>query len=284
MRRIYLAFLASTIFVSAFAQKPTDQKGNLAPTGIRIDGRIAEWNGLPFTENKRTNLDYLLANDEKNLYLVIKSKESASTTKIMLGGISFNVNTDGKKKDKDAFSITYPLVKRAGRGAGGFGGGGRGGFGGGQNRTALSTAQRDSAALALHKTQLETVKEIRVLGFKDIQDTLISIYNEYSIKTVASFDDAGVYTYELSVPLAQLGLKSGEVKELAFQIKLNGLNAGSFGGGNGGGNGGGRNGGGGFGGGGRGGNGGGRSGGGSGNFQDLTMATDFWDKYTLAKK
>jgi hypothetical protein len=280
MRKIYLAFFASTLFISAFAQKSSDQKGNLAPGGIRIDGRITEWNGLPFTENKRTNLDYVLANDEKNLYLVIKSKEQASISKIMLGGISFIINTDGRKKDKDAFSITYPLVKRAGRGAQGFGAN-RGGFGGGQNRSEQTTAQRDSIALALHKTQLETVKEIKVLGFKAIQDTLISIYNEYSIKTVAAFDDAGAYTYELSVPLAQLGLKSSDAKEIAFQIKLNGLTAGPFGGRNGGGNGGG--GGGGFGGGGNRAGGGARTGRGSTNFQDLMLPTDFWDKYTLAK-
>ncbi|QIL40287.1 hypothetical protein G7074_14070 [Pedobacter sp. HDW13] len=116
MRKMYLAFFASTLFISAFAQKSSDRKGNLAPGGIRIDGHITEWNGLPFTENKRTNLDYVLANDEKNLYLVIKSKEQASISKIMLGGISFIINTDGRKKDKDAYSITYPLVKRAGRG------------------------------------------------------------------------------------------------------------------------------------------------------------------------
>ncbi|RQO79377.1 hypothetical protein DBR40_03190 [Pedobacter sp. KBW01] len=273
---MYLAFFASTLFISAFAQKSSDRKGNLAPGGIRIDGHITEWNGLPFTENKRTNLDYVLANDEKNLYLVIKSKEQASISKIMLGGISFIINTDGRKKDKDAYSITYPLVKRAGRGAQGFGAN-RGGFGGGQNRSEQTTAQRDSIALALHKTQLETVKEIKVLGFKAIQDTLISIYNEYSIKTVAVFDDAGVYTYELSVPLAQLGLKSSDAKEIAFQIKLNGLIAGSFGGRNGGGNGGG------FGGGGNRGGSGARTGGGSTNFQDLMLPTDFWDKYTLAK-
>ncbi|WP_443937883.1 hypothetical protein [Pedobacter sp. MW01-1-1] len=280
MRKTYLAVFASILCCSAFAQKMPAQKGNLAPAGIRIDGNINEWTSLPFTENKRTNLDYALANDDKNLYLIVKAKESATINKIMMGGISFTVNIDGKKKEKEVPSITYPLIKRAGRG-GGQGGSNRSAFGGGQNRTETTAKQRDSIALALHKTQIETVKEIKVLDFKGIQDTLISIYNEYSIKTVASFDDAGLFTYELAVPLAKLGLKKDDTRELAYQIKLNGLTMGSFGGGNrggGGGNGGGGN---------RGGGGGFQSSGGfrgGTDFQDLMSPTDFWDKYTLFKK
>lgn len=285
MNKIYFAFLLSFLCVVVKAQKTPDiQTASLpAPSNLKIDGKAAEWGDTFAANNKRTSLLYSLANDDKNLYLVIKGVGTANINKIMAGGITFNVNTDGKKKEKESVSITYPLVKRATRGQGG-GRQVRGGFGGGggQNRAPLTTAQRDSVSLVNHKTQLATVKEIKISGFKAITDTLISIYNEHSIKAVASFDAKGAMIYELAVPLSLLELSTDKPKEFVYQLKVNGLTmanmpASSIGsvsiggggrvvvGGAGGGN---------FGGGGGGGN----------NMQDMMSPTDFWGKYTLIKK
>lgn len=281
MKQIYFFLLALFLGVTLKAQKVPDVQATAlhAPHNLRIDGKANEWGENFAANNKRTSLLYSLANDDKNLYLVIKGVGSANINKIMLGGITFNVNLDGKKKEKESLSITYPLVKRASRGQGagrpGAGGQVRGGFG----RTPLTTAQRDSASLVNHKTQLATVKEIKISGFKSITDTLISIYNEYGIKAVASFDDQGAMIYELAIPLNVLELSIDKPKEFAYQIKVNGLIMTGFGGAGreGGNNGGGR---GGFGG------GGGFVGGGNGgnSMQDLMSPTDFWGKYTPIKK
>lgn len=278
MKICYLTICFALLGFSAFAQKlPDVQASNMpAPANIRIDGKASEWNDTYSAENKRTDIFYNIANDDKNLYLIIKSTEA---TKIMAGGITFTINTQGKKRDKDAMSVTYPLINRANR-AGGRGQGGQrqGGF---QNRTQQTQQQRDSAALVLHKSQLATVKEIKIAGFKAITDSLVSIYNEYGLKAVASFDQKGAYVYELAIPLSLLELNAGDGKELMYQIKLNGLSNMSFGANAGGG--------GGFGGG-RGGFGGARPSGGfgggnaGGSNQDLMSATDFWGKYTLYKK
>ncbi len=284
--KVILSTLSLAVFATiAFAQKlPDVQSASLsAPTGIKIDGKLTEWNGAFAAENRRTELFYSLANDEKNLYLVVKSSTPAGANKIMLGGISFTVNIQGKKKDKDAFAITYPIISRSRNqgGRNGQGQGRQGGQAGGQNRVQQTQQQRDSAALVMRKTQLATAKEIKVLGFKSITDSLVSIYNEYGIKAVASFDPQGAYVYELAIPLSLLELSPTTGQEIAYQIKLNGMSGMSFGGGNfggGGGNGGGRQGGG-FGG---GGNGGGGNFGGGG--QDLMSPTDFWGKYILPKK
>ncbi|MCY1527983.1 hypothetical protein D9M68_630730 [compost metagenome] len=148
----------------------------------------------------------------------------------------------------------------------------------------MTAAQRDSMSLAQHKTSLATVKEIKVTGFKNITDTLISIYNEYGIKAVASFDNSGAMIYELAVPLSLMELSTDQPAAFMYQLKVNGLVMTGFGGNNGGGNRGGggavvvggRAGGGGFG-------GGGNFGGGN-NMQDMMSPTDFWGKYTLLKK
>ncbi len=254
-----------------------------APANLRIDGKANEWEDTFSAENKRTSLLYSVANDDKFLYVVIKGIGTANINKIMAGGITFNVNTEGKKKEKEALSVTYPLVKRAPRGQGGGrqgmgqGGGGqaRTGFGGGQgqNRTPLSAAQRDSASLVQHKAQLATVKEIKISGFKSITDSLISIYNEHGLKAVAAFDSKWAMIYELAIPLSLLELSIDKPKEFVYQIKVNGLVMPGFGGGGGGNNfgGGGVRGGGGF-------------GGGGNNMQDIMSPTDFWGKYTLIKK
>ncbi|MBB2143853.1 hypothetical protein GM921_00010 [Pedobacter sp. LMG 31464] len=283
MKKIYLSLWMVFLAISSFAQKlPDIQTSNMAaPATVKIDGKTTEWNDSFAAENKRTELFYSIANDDKNLYLVLKSSSTTGSNKIMMGGITFLINTDGKKKEKDAITVTYPLIVRANRAQGGRGGQNRqgGGQGGFQNRTQQSTQQRDSIALVLHKTQLATVKEIKISGFKTITDSLISIYNEHGIKAVASFDQKGIYTCEFAIPLNLLGLSANDTKEFAYQIKVNGLSNMNFGG-NGGGFGGN---GGGFGGNGRGG-GGFTGGNNAGSGQDLMSPTDFWGKYSLAKK
>lgn len=292
MKIIYLSFLMFFLNTAIKAQKTPDIQITplIAPTMIKIDGKATEWGDEFAANNKRTSLLYSMANDDKNLYLVIKGIGTTIINKIMLGGITVSVNTNGKKREKESVSVTYPIIKRAARGQVGsrVQGAAQGGRGGnaagaavGQNRVQLTTTQRDSATLVNHKLQLATVKEIKVFGFKNITDSLISIYNEFGIKTVASFDDNGSMLYELAIPLNLLDLSTANPKEFAYQIKLNGLVTAGFGGG-GAGSFGGR---GGAGGAGRGGSGGfGGQGAGASNMQELMNPTDFWGKYTLIKK
>jgi hypothetical protein len=260
-----------------------------APAGVKIDGKINEWEDSFQAYNKSTRLFYTISNNEKYLYLAVTSTDAGNNTKIAAGGITLTINTAAKKKDKNAYSLTYPVITRALRGHG------RGLRGGGAQSDVTDTAVVNAA----HRQFISSAKEIKVLGFKDMDDTLISIYNEYGIKAAIGYDTLGNYSYELAVPLKVLGISPDSIKEIAYNIKVNGLQIAAnnaFRGGNGGGdNGGGGfagNGGGGFGGGGGGRRGGGTTGGGksAGNggnnidFADLTTPTDFWAKYTLATK
>lgn len=292
---ITFCFMVSSLTVTQ-AQKLSDvQDVSVWASAVKVDGKHNEWENNFKAMNKSTNLTYTLANDAKNLYLAIQSKDVTNNSKILLGGISLTVNPSGKKNDKEGFKVIYPVVaRRRPGGAPGAGGGattgvrvqggpGGGGFGRFQD---MSPMQRDSMQRAIARTQLGGAKEIKVFGFKDIPDSLISIYNEYSIKTIASISDEGVFMYELSIPLELLEMSADKPKEFSYNIKLNGLqiNFGGFAGGA-------RPGGGG----GEGapmvrvevaGGGGGGMGGGMGgfNFQDLITPTDFWGKYILTKE
>lgn len=279
------SILLAGFSLSGYAQKLPDvqEKGLIAPTGIRADGKDKEWNGNFQALNKRTNIYYTISNDDQNLYVAIRSTDAANNTKIMAGGITFSVNPDGKKKEKESISLTYPVVNRGNMNRGGGQGGGRrqmmtvmgGGGGGGQQ---VNKQQRDSMMAAMQRTQLAQVKEIKISGFKNTTDTLVSIYNEHGIKAVASIGNDHAFFYEIAIPLAAFGLSKDSNTEFAYHIKLNGLQIPGLDGGGFGGGGGGR---GGFGGGGFGPRGGGNSG---IDFQALISPTDFWGKYTLARK
>lgn len=273
------AFILSGTSSLAIAQKiqNVQETSVWAIAPVKIDGKTSDETFQAY--NKSTLLFYTLSNDANNIYLVVKSTDAANNNKIMMGGITVNINPNGKKKEKDGSSITFPVIARPQRGQGG----GNAGFQRPQQGQRLQGASADSAAAARRKQQLAAVKEIKVLGIKDITDSLISIYNEYGIVAVANFDEKGSYVYELAVPLKLLGLTPAS-KDFSYNIKVNGFQfGGGFGGGNrpavvmtdGGGGGGGQ--GGGF----RGGQGG---GGVRGGFDPSAfLPTDFWGKYSLAK-
>lgn len=313
--KLGLCVTASMGLFAARAQS-VQETGVWAPANVKVDGRLTEYGNSLEANNKTDNVSYTMSNDDKNLYFAIKANDQSTATKIMAGGIDFILNTEGKKKDKDAFIITFPLINRSAmRGA--MGGGqrgqrGQGGFGGGQP----GGGPPDTAALNnMRRTAVAAVKEMKLKGFKDIPDSVVSIYNEYSLKGAVAYDANGSFVCELAVPFSQLGISLDKTKEIAYSLKINGIqmnrdrnredggNGGGFGagqrGGDGGGNGGGGNGGGG--GGNRGGGGGGGNrGGGGGNFgggnrgggfggggmdmANMFSPTDFWAKYTLAKK
>jgi len=275
--KLILTLVFMSVYTTLMAQKVQSvQEGSIwAPATVKIDGKLTEWGATLSAYNKNVKLWYTIANDDKNIYLAIKSTDLDNNNKILAGGISFTLNTDDKKKSKNAFIITFPIINRSGVRTGRGGGGIRRGGGFGKDDTP------DTAAIAAQQKQtLATSKEISAIGFAAITDTLISIYNEYSIKAVASVDNKGVLVYELAIPIKLLNIAAGSQKELAYNIKLNGLtlnvgmniSAGNLsisGGGGGFGNGGG---------------GGGFGGGRGSDVSDMMSPTDFWGKYTLAIK
>jgi hypothetical protein len=285
MKSIFLKITVNTLLLAGFcmtvqAQKLKDvQEGSItAPTNIKVDGRNTEWNDTFQAENKRTSILYTISNDDKNLYLVIKSTDIANNSKILAGGITLAINTEGKKKEKESITLTYPLINRPAQG-GGQGGGRRqmGAIMGGGAGGTQTPEQRDSMMAVMQKRQLSQVKEIKISGFKKTTDTLISVYNDLGIKAFASIGNDKAFFYELAIPFEELGISKDAPKEFAYNIKLNGLQFQRPDGGGGDGDGGGR-----------GGFGGNRGGGGnfgprrSGiDFQALTSPTDFWGKYIL---
>lgn len=191
------------------AQKlPRIQEGNvLVPANsIRVDGRLEEW-GKPAAHNKAFGIYYTIANDDRNLYLSIRSENESTARKIIVGGLSFTVSQPEREAGEIHSAVTFPYYDR--------------------NTPAwhidLGTGAKgaDSGA-ANNRTIAGKFRTIGVRGFRSVADSVISIYNEEGIKAAARFDETISYCYELAIPLKLLNVPNNGAK-LTYNIRLNGI-------------------------------------------------------------
>lgn len=278
---LYLTALTIIFSSAAYAQKedPDADTNIWASHPFIIDGNSAEWHEPLNNYNTATKLAFALANDQTNLYMVIESLDPATTSRMINGGITLNMNIAGKKKDGIKLRFLGmqppPPLQRPD-----------------QNDT-VTHHQPENGDHLLHE-----LKVIQVSGFKSIPDGILTIPNEKGLEIAAAFNKQGDYICELSIPLSSLDLKGNGLTAIAYNIKLNargqgperhgekpdgsgggGRRGGGMpGGGMGGGMGGGKPGGGG-----RHGGGMGRSGEGPGSPGEQSQASDFWIKFVMAR-
>lgn len=194
---------------SAFSQQKIDiQAGVKAPANVKADGKLTEWTNLPLAYNKATKLHYMLANDVSNLYIAFSCADHTTISKILAGGVTIAVNTEGKKKQEEAIQLDYPVGNRS------------------NLRYFRPTTKRQTdvdsqEVVAARKAAINTIKEINVFGIKDITDTVISIYNTYGIKSGSNFDAKGELVCELAIPLKYLNLNPANATEIACNIQVN---------------------------------------------------------------
>jgi uncharacterized membrane protein YgcG len=268
------------IFKISLAQ--TTQTLQPPPLNILVDGNIKEWGDSLRYYNKEKKINFAIANTKDTLYMAIRVNDRSEQTRILRAGITFSIDPKGKKKE--TFSLTFPLNV-------------------GGTAPKLDLHKEDNGEITpqereeLQKERLTTLRGIRCVGFKDIEDEMITTSNTYGIKAAVNYDDNEYLVCEAAIPLSFFHVEDISKNEWAFNFKINGItrpepthngeeDAQSSGGGRGGRGGG--MGGEGMGGGGRGGHGGGHKGGGqnadSGQGSGvLFKSEDFWEKYYLAK-
>lgn len=190
------------------AQKLPDvqTEGLRAPSNVKIDGKLNEWGSLS-AYNKRIVVYYTIANDDENLYLVIKSDNSLITSKILQGGLTFTVSTTGRN-EKDAAAITFPVVgdneiqmvhKFLPRGISDDAR-----MSADQRKQAL--AERETAMVEADRKSINIFKFIKVGGIKAIVEKQLPIYNDRGIQVAAGMDAGRALNYELAVPIKYLDL------------------------------------------------------------------------------
>ncbi len=211
--------------------------------------------------------------------MAIRFNDRSEQTRILHAGLTFSIDPKGKKKE--TYSITFPLNV------------------GGSTQSAdlrgkeeapgeITQQERDE----LMRERLTNLRGIKVTGFKEVEDEMITTSNTYGFQTAVNYDGNGYLVCEAAIPMSFFHVDDPTKNEWAFNFRINGLqqkpraSGGEQEGGEGGRGGrGGGMGGGGRGGGGRGGRSGGgnRSAGGEQGNSALFKSEDFWEKFYLAK-
>ncbi len=77
-------------------------------TDVTVDGLNKEWKSPLPRLNKITGINFDIANDERNIYMIIRVADTTSQRQILQNGLEVWINKDGKKKNTTG--ITYPMA------------------------------------------------------------------------------------------------------------------------------------------------------------------------------
>jgi len=209
--------LLITFMCPAMAQKlPNKQEGGVWASINNITKKENKWN-LPYQAyNSATEVFYTVANDDKNLYLVVKGEKPYIAAKM----VYYKVTFQAKSNDVDLL-VKFPVLDRVTRLA----------ITDRVRARALKDitdadilkAKKDSIAKVLNKQFLPQAKQFIVNYGKVFKDSTMSIYNEAGILISHHVESDLAYVYELTIPLKYLGIKPAEKdKHIAYTILLNG--------------------------------------------------------------
>lgn len=198
----------------ANAQKlPNVQQVSLRmPANIKIDGKLTEWGPKLKAHNTATDVDYTLANDDKNLYLALRTTEYFVIENILKHGVRFTINHSISKKDELPVIVTYPAM---------------------EFKDKWSIIERmasrffensrkvvDNSDKAINSLLQAKSKFIKVVGISDIADKEIPLYNDKGIVAMSTLQNSA-YVYELAIPLKYLALNGSNAASFSYQIKIN---------------------------------------------------------------
>lgn len=197
---------AFAILLTSFSLKAQNVEENIRMVKpFKADGLSDEWEEPLNQYNDATKLAFALANDDKNLYIIIESLDPQTTFSVLRGGITLNINTQGKKKD--GIKLIFPLIERPP-----------------MLKASEMTEGKDRATPQWQedRSREQTVmKSIKIFGFKNIKDGNLPVVNEEDIKTGMNIRPNKDLTYELSIPLVQLEVSLDMKTPLVYNIKIN---------------------------------------------------------------
>jgi hypothetical protein len=160
----------------------------LASSGQKEKNFPGNWRNQPSGELKLTDSEYqsykkglvlyYISNDNENLYLDLKIKETIEQTKLLKVGMNIWICMNGKSQKKTG--IRYPI--------GSDYSGGRRGYSNQVNAP----------------TPLSQAHTIQLIGFKDVEPSRFSADNTDNFRGKAWYNDGGDLLYSLVIPLAKI--------------------------------------------------------------------------------
>lgn len=202
-----MKFLTSTLCAAcllsictnlSFAQETVALKS--PTTAVTIDGNNKEWGNNLEYYNANKRIHYTISNDKENIYLVIKTNDASQLTNILFSGVTFSIDTKGRKKKTQ--TITFPI----------------------QEMPIMESVPLNTLEQKRELAKSTRFKKIEVKGFKDIDEGQIYNGNPYKIQTAINVDDNGYLVYEEAIPLALFHTED-PLNEWAYNIQLNAVTA-----------------------------------------------------------
>jgi hypothetical protein len=173
------------------------------PAGaVTIDGQGGEWGDTLSYYNEENKIRYTISNDKDKLYLVVKVKDAVQESNILLGGLTFNIDTKGRKRS--SFTTTFPSNGDGPQGL-------------------VSKAGDEPLNQKALRARYSKLKKIAVSGFREVNEDYITTTNTYGIQVAMDYTDDGYLVYEEAIPLALFHASDLTKGEWSFNIKLNGL-------------------------------------------------------------
>jgi len=169
-----------------------------APAHVTIDGNTAEWGDSLSYYNSQTQLNYTLANDKDNLYLVLKTQDLKQQANILSWGVTLGIDTKGHKKP--SYSVTFPV----------------------QEQDSPEPAENNTDKEKKYEASLTKLKRIKADGFKDVENDVFTLQNTYGFRVAIDYDAQGALVYEEVIPLSLFHADEMKKNEWAFNIKING--------------------------------------------------------------
>jgi hypothetical protein len=204
-----LLFLISSS--GAVAQKLPNKQvtGFYAPTELKIDGNAKEWQDTFQAYNHATEFWYTMANDEDNLYIVLRANVVEVIQKIITGGVTLSVMAADKESAQSPVSVTYPVVPWL--------------------FSQVNYALKPPAPLsnadvsAINKKINDHMKEIKVTGVPSVPEESISVYNNLGIRGAQRIDNNKNYTCEVALPLAFIRQLINDKGTFNYRLQVTGI-------------------------------------------------------------
>ncbi len=160
----------------------------LADQPPQIDGKTADWpEKFPYYD-KGNKVNYLISNDDRNIYLCIRTYDPVSQQKIMRAGVTiqFTAGTKGRNKA----TITYPMKAQLASAT--------------PSPNASSGQQPRQGGRASSRDEvIKQCTDMKVKGLASLNGT-VPVKNDAGVKAAFSWEAERLLSYEMAVPLSEL--------------------------------------------------------------------------------
>ncbi|MDR2293474.1 MAG: hypothetical protein LBE11_08395 [Prevotellaceae bacterium] len=213
MRKIKIALLPVSIFILGFSTAAQTEKEPLKAEFIKnivIDGDDSDWESAIALFDESSGLMYSIANDDENIYILVKATVESAMTKFVMGGVEIWISADGKDRRKTGIKYPVPLSMEE----------------------RFRSMNRNATREEMQRQENErTYKTMDLRGFENIKDNTYKV-DELDIKAEYSGKNGNTVA-EYKIPFNTF-CKAEQINGeniFAIGVVLNGMSMPNFGGG-----------------------------------------------------